>query len=297
MKEKTFSRSFGFLLIVVLIFLSAYVYFEMGGQGVKKPEQEKSSQAETSIEPDIAVEEKKEVIEEEEEPECVPSEVVSTPLLPLPKENPCIQIEKDVADFLNYLDNKTYFRNLNPETDAGARFKKVLKKLNACPPIPAEEISNPSNLLKNITHFFQALGKEDLYLIKEIITQEQDTIEIDFKMLFKWLLLVDDCPDPEGLRPSLDVLCQYAGFFLNTIGGRSYLFRRTPNVRLLTSYYCLLILHEADKKGENNYGLDIFPHIAPIKNEITNHPAFKFQTDYIEDLNRIERYYAQKRSL
>jgi len=296
MKEKSFFKALGLFLIVGLVVLSAYVFLEMGIQEEKEPEKEKPSKVETTIEPDIAAEEIEEVIDAKEDPEATPLDVVSIPL-PLPMEDPCIQIEKDASDFFRYLDTKKYILNRNPETDAYTRFKKILKKLNANPPIPAEEIKNPSNLLRNITHFFQALGKEDLYLIKEIIKKEQETIEIDFKMFFKWLLLDEDCPDPEGLRPSLEVLCQYSGFFMNTIGGRSYLFRRATNVRLLTSYYCLLILHEADKKGENNYGLDIFPHIAPIKNEFANHPSFKFQMDYIEHLNRIERYYVEKRAL
>ncbi len=295
MNDKFFFKILGLLLIVVLLFLSVYLYLEMGGKEINDPEKEKQFKAETSIEPDIAAEKINEVIEVKEEPEILSSEVVSIPQS-LTKEDPCILIEKDVADFFRYLDTKKDDLNLNLETNAYARFKNILKKLNSNPPIPAEEISNPSNLLKNITHFFQALGKEDLYLIKEIITKEQDTTEIDFEMFFKWLLLIDDCPDPENLRPSLDVLCQYSGFFLNTIGGRSYLFRQTQDVRLLTSYYCLLILHEADKRGENNYGLDIFPHISPIINEFTNHPNFKSQKDYIEHLNRIENYYVEKRS-
>ena len=294
MKENSFFKRLGLLLIVVLVFLSAYVYIEMRRNEVKEPEKEKPSNVETRIEPEIAADKIKEVVEMKEDPKIPPSEVVVIPI-PMPEEDPCIQIEKDVADFFTYLNTKKYVLNLNSESDAYAHFIKILNKLNANPPIPAEEIGNPSNLLKNITHFFHALGKEDLYLLKEIITKEQDTLEIDFRMFFKWLLLIEDCPDPEGLRPSLEVLCQYSGFFLNTIGGRSYLFRRTPKVRLLTSYYCLLILHEADKKGENNYGLDIFPHIAPIKNEFANQPTFTFQMDYVEHLNRIESYYEEKR--
>ncbi len=296
MKGKSFFNALGLLLIIALALLSVYVYLEIGGQKTKEPEKEKPAKVETAIEPDIAIEGINKVIEEKKEPETHPAKTISIPL-PLPEGEPCIQIEKDVTDFFRYLDTKKYVLNLNPESDSYARFKKILKKLNSNPPIPAEEISNPSNLLRNITHFFHALGKEDLYLIKEIIAKEKDTVEIDLKMFFKWLLLYADCPDPEGLRPSLEVLCQYSGFFLNTIGGRSYLFRRTVDVRLLINYYCLLILHEADKRGENNYGLDIFPHIAPIKNEFANHPAFKFQMDYIEQLNRIENYYVEKRSL
>jgi hypothetical protein len=116
-------------------------------------------------------------------------------------------------------------------------------------------------------------------------------------MFFKWLSLKNHCDCFEELKPSMESLYQYAGFFLNTIGGRAYLFRRTSTLRLLVSYYCLLVLHEADRTGENRYGLDIYPHIALVKNEITNYPAFQFQQEYIEQLSRLESYYLDKRNI
>jgi hypothetical protein len=108
-------------------------------------------------------------------------------------------------------------------------------------------------------------------------------------------MLGDRCPDPEEVRPSLDVLYYYAGFFLNTIGGRAYLFRRALGVRLLCSYYSLLIVHEADKQGKNSYGIDIFPFIAPLGKEILLYPNFHFTNDYILKLNELEKYYIQRR--
>ncbi|MBW1799420.1 MAG: hypothetical protein JRJ85_01690, partial [Deltaproteobacteria bacterium] len=99
----------------------------------------------------------------------------------------------------------------------------------------------------------------------------------------------------EGIRRSLDVAYQYAGFLLNTIGGRSYLFRRSVEIRLLMSYYCLLIIHEADKKGKNNYGIDIFPLIVSVAKEISLYPDFHFQDEYLQHLSRISDYYLTRR--
>jgi hypothetical protein len=56
-----------------------------------------------------------------------------------------------------------------------------------------------------------------------------------------------------------------------------------------------LIVHEADKKGRNSCGIDIFPLIEPLKNEIRYYPDFQFQEEYINQLGLIEGYYRKKR--
>ena len=70
--------------------------------------------------------------------------------------------------------------------------------------------------------------------------------------------------------PSLETLYEYAGFFLNTLGGRNYLMRRNAQLRILTSYYCLLILDKANDETLNRYGIDIRPHIKLVLSEIKN---------------------------
>jgi hypothetical protein len=91
------------------------------------------------------------------------------------------------------------------------------------------------------------------------------------------------------------VLYHYAGFFLNTIGGRSYLFRRPLGLRLLCSYYSLLILQEADKQGRNSYGIDALPFIAPLAREIALYPDFRFKQTYLKNLEEMEKDYVKKR--
>ena len=120
-------------------------------------------------------------------------------------------------------------------------------------------------------------------------------MEDNLDMFYRWLTLGDRCPDPEKLRPSGAVAYRYAGFFLNSTGGRAYLFRRSAGLRLLVTYYCLLIVHKADREGRNNYGIDTFAFVAPLKEEIGHNPDLQYQREYLEQLKWVESYYLQKR--
>ncbi|MCD6297524.1 MAG: hypothetical protein J7M30_10255, partial [Deltaproteobacteria bacterium] len=213
----------------------------------------------------------------------------------VPKEDYCARIEKNVGEFFHYLDEKAYVKKLNPKTDTYTQFKKILRRAAARPPFPAGENADPKMIIRNLYHFFRILDRKDLSLIRAVLKNEQDTMEISLEMFYRWLTLGDRCPDPENIRPSMTVLYQYAGFFINTTGGRAYLFRRPSGLRLLVSYYCVLIVHEADKKGRNSCGIDIFPLIKPLKNEIRYYPDFQFQEEYISQLGQIEDYYRKKR--
>ena len=215
--------------------------------------------------------------------------------LPSDKEDYCRKIEKGVEDFFTYLNKERYVRNLKADMDSYERFKRVMTILSSEPPVPAGENMDTLIMTRNIYHFYRLLENEDLRLIREILRNEADSLELNLDLFYKWLMVGDQCPDPEKTRPSLEVLYQYAGFFLNTIGGRAYLYRRPLNVRLLISYYSLLIVHEADKKGKNSYGIDVFPEITPLAREISLYPDFHFQNEYILQLTQLQNYYLKKR--
>ena len=214
---------------------------------------------------------------------------------PSEKEDFCRKIEKGVEDFFTYLNKERYVRNLKADMDSYERFKRVMTILSSEPPVPAGENMDTLIMTRNIYHFYRLLENEDLRLIREILRNEADSLELNLDLFYKWVMVGEQCPDPEKIRPSLEVLYQYAGFFLNTIGGRAYLYRRPLNVRLLISYYALLIVHEADKKGKNTYGIDVFPEITPLAREISLYPDFHFQNDYILQLTQLQNYYLKKR--
>ena len=212
-----------------------------------------------------------------------------------PKEDSCAQVEKNITEFFRYLDQKEYVRNPGSKIDTYMRFKKILNRLASRPPVPAGEGTDPTIIIKNIYHFYRVLDRKDLGLIRQIINKEKETLEFNLEMFFRWVGLGDRCPDPEGMRPSMEMLYKYAGFFINTTGGRACLFRRSSDIRLLVSYYCVLIINKADKKGANSDGIDILPYIEPIREEILLHSHFHFQSEYINKLDSLKGYYQSKR--
>jgi len=210
-------------------------------------------------------------------------------------EDSCSQIENDVREFFRYLDKKNYIRQIEKDPDTYKRFKNIITRLSARPPVPAGEGMDDNLLSMNIFYFFRRLDVIDLRLILEIVRNEADMLEINLDLFYKWLTLGDRCPNREMIRPSPEVLYRYAGFFINTIGGRAYLFRRPTGIRLLVSYYSLLILHKADKGSENSYGIDTFPEVVRLAGEISTYPGFHFQNEYIYNLNNIQNYYLKKK--
>ena len=214
--------------------------------------------------------------------------------LPYDMSSPA-EIEAEVTEFFAFLDDQEYVKRLDEDTTSYDQFEQMIRKLSSNPPIPAGEGMDLKYMYRNIFHFFRLLNRNDLYLIRETIRHETDSMELNLDLFYRWLTVQGPSPTSEGLRPSLDVRYQYAGFFLNTIGGRAYLFRRSLGLRLLISYYCLLIIHEADKEGRNTYGIDVFPTLLAVKNEIGNYPGLRYRDEYIRRLNTLESYYLAKR--
>ena len=214
---------------------------------------------------------------------------------PIDAEDRCREIEDRVQDFFTYLNKEAYIQDLETDTDIDERFETLMEKLSSQPPVPAGEGLDSLTMTRNVYHFYRVLDEDEIRLIKQILKNEAQYLEINLDTFFQWLMPAESCPDLDQARPSLDVLYQYAGFFLNTIGGRAYLFRRAAPVRLLTSYYALLIVHEADKRGENTYGIDIFPEISRLAREISVYPDFELQNTYIQQLTELQDYYLERR--
>jgi hypothetical protein len=282
-----------FLLIIILAGAAAYYFWQKGilQEKVQKIVSQPPDQARTDFE------------EEEESYDIKEEATTGEAGIPLPEsqsleesqpeEDAYAQMEREMVEYFAYLDGRGYVRDLLSAADSYGKFKKVARKLAANPPTPGGE--SKVVMAKNVTHFYRVLGKDDLFMIKEIMANEQKSLEFDIKMFYKWLTLGNNYSNPENIRPSDDVVYRYAGFFLDTIGGRAYLFRRTVALRLLVSYYCVLIVHDADKAGKNTYGIDVLPNIKTLREEISNYPDFKFSQEYIDQLTAIDNYYEQKR--
>ena len=217
------------------------------------------------------------------------------PIRPSDLQETCSQIEENVLDFFRHLDQKDYIRGMDSQPDTFRVFRGIIRKLSSQPPIPAGEALDSFILYKNVFYFSRLLNDKEIRLLQEIIKHETDTLEVNLDSFYKWLSTGNRCPDKERIKPSMNVLYPYAGYLINSIGGRAYLFRRRVALRLLISYYCLLIIHEADKTGKNSYGIDIFPQIAMVREEMRYHDDFYFQKAYLQKLDELSNYYLQKR--
>jgi hypothetical protein len=92
-------------------------------------------------------------------------------------------------------------------------------------------------------------------------------------------------------RPSLETMYAYASYLLETFGGRSYLLRRDSRIRLLTTYYCILVIDRAGDRQMNPNGIDIRPLIAATARDVRSQTGLVYQKQYLAELDRLARKY------
>ena len=57
------------------------------------------------------------------------------------------------------------------------------------------------------------------------------------------------------------------------------------------SYYCILIISEADREGYNPYGLDIRPHIELVSESIVQQSGLDNKDHYLDELVELKKTY------
>lgn len=229
----------------------------------------------------------------EEEPSILPEQEAT------PTENPvesrCRQLTTAMPDFFRHLDEQDYIKAYELEGGARKTFAKIIEKLTANPPKVVRETDSLFMILKNTTHFFRVLGKKNMALLKEIMAQESDMIEPTMALFHEWSIMEGQCEENKvAISLPIETLYEYAGFFLNTLGGQSYLFRRESRIRTLVKYYCVLILDRANTLVINKYGIDIRYPINTTIQEME--PAWKLvhKDEYLDTLYNLKAKYSSQ---
>jgi cell division protein FtsL len=245
--------------------------------------------------------EKIEVLEEEItdlKGKLIPSEKLAEVFgenpLPVPEEENKIsfsEIERQIAAFFAYLDDKEYVQAYKLNGGTYNQYELSVNKLSKKLPIVSGETDSLYNLFLNIAHFYRVLGKKRVLLIREILKNESEILESVLRTFYLWYMFENDTEEKIKGRPPLAVLYDYAGYFLNTLGGRSYLLRRDSKIRILSTYYCVRILDIANDKGLNSNGIDIRPHIELTFNDISNQIGLAHQKAYLIELENLKRKY------
>jgi len=205
------------------------------------------------------------------------------------KELAAGDISACVRKFFSYIDRKGYLKARGIEGTARDFCGSVLERLRASTPVVSGESQDAYILLKNISFFFRVLGKNDVLLIKDILAGEADIMEQTIKLFYLWTDPEQNIQDPERITLSLESRYEYAAFFLQTIAGRAYLFRRDSRLRLLVLYYSVCILDRANDRMLNKYGIDIRPPVTGLIEDMQHYRLLSDRRTYLGGLALIKK--------
>jgi hypothetical protein len=215
----------------------------------------------------------------------------SVELSPEQGEIDCEELERHIISFFTYLNEKGYGKSYGIQERTYDFFKRMVEQLSEKPPMVTGEMKDLSSLIRNMAHFYRILGKKEVELIKEIVRSESEIVESLVLIFFAWSNSGDRCESIIKGYPSLNVMYEYAGFFLNALAGKSYLLRRDSKVRILTTYYSILILDRANDETLNRHGIDIRPYIDFLFYEILNQRGLVYQRQYLAELVGLKEKY------
>ncbi|WP_457572870.1 hypothetical protein [Desulfolithobacter sp.] len=206
------------------------------------------------------------------------------------EEQECRELALRLHDFFTSLDKKEYIREFQLGRPSQEYFRALADKLLDNPPVVTREYDDLYTMLKNMAHFFRIIGKNNILLLKAIFDREGDRVEDVAADLYRWATLQCKSDRFSFVLP-LDKLYEYAGFFLNTIGGRSYLFRRDSQLRLLVNYYSILIIDWANREDANRYGIDIRQILPQLTQEIETSNQLVYKERYLDRLYELREQY------
>ena len=286
--KKRYSAALATLLIIVVVGILYLAWNYLSGSLPWQEPQETG-------EPQITWLEKQASGEKTVQPEEEPATLHLTPGKEQPSaapQNECLQTADKILLFFEHLDRQNYIREYGVKGSTLDYFRGIINKLIANPPVVVRETDDLFAILNNMAHFFRILGPKDILLIKDVLTHERELIEPTMALFYKWSEIAPNCPDAElNIDLPLAGLYEYAGYFINTLGGQSYLFRRELYLRILIRYYSTLIIDRANSADANRYGIDIRYTLDSLISEIQNNANLINKQEYLKNLVRLQENY------
>ena len=200
-------------------------------------------------------------------------------------------VEFQLSTFFTYIDHKKYLETHKLKGSSYPLFQDSVGTLTDNPPIITGETDNIFRVLKNLAHFYSVLGKNRINLTLDVLSNEHDIIEDAMRIFYLWFTMDHKELKKFKNRPSDEMLYLYSGYFLQTIGGRSYLMRRDSKVRTLSYHYSVLLLDRANNAKLNSLGIDIRPHIKASLNNIKNQLGLAYRHIYMSELDLLKEKY------
>lgn len=197
-----------------------------------------------------------------------------------------------IKHFYHHLDSQPYMIEYDLKESSEVHFSKLIQHLLNNPPIVSGEINDLFTILQNTAHFYRVIGKENIIILKGILDREKDEFETVLADFFSLLQAPSCLQEQFNLKFSEEALYDYAGFFLNTMGGRLYLFRRDSMSRMVVSYYAILLINRANANEANRHGIDIGPFIDQLIGEMeSTSKNFRLLDLYLDKLYELKELY------
>jgi hypothetical protein len=196
-------------------------------------------------------------------------------------------LEQDMMRFCRYLDGREYIKAHKLPEGTFRHFVKIVNNLAAYPPIVNGEATDPYKLKLNQEHFLRVIGRENIDLLLDILTHETELMESTAEMVYDWLNKGIEAKSPE-IRMTHKELYEYAAFFLTTLSGKSYLWRRDSKTRILATYYSVLIVDRANVEKANRFNVDIKPPVAQLMDDLVNYRNLSYRGLYLKKLKALE---------
>jgi hypothetical protein len=146
---------------------------------------------------------------------------------------------------------------------------------------------DPYKLKLNQEHFLRVIGRENVSLFLDILANETEMMESTAEMVFDWLNKGIETKSPE-IKMTQKELYEYSAFFLNTLSGKAYLWRRDSKTRILVTYYSILTVDKANREKMNRYNVDIKPPIAQLMDDLVNYRNLSYRGLYLKKLRAME---------
>lgn len=211
------------------------------------------------------------------------------------REEICAEDPVTIEKFYARLDGQEYIKSYKLAHSSKELINGMFQKLGATPPVVTRETDDLLTILKNTAHFFRVIGKDNIVLAKNILDKEKESYEDILASLYRLSSQPDCLQDRLGLAIPESVYYDYSCFFLNTMGGRLYLFRRDLKSRMLVNYYSILMVDRANQHGTNNHGVDIRPAISSLIEELENSgDQLKFKEAYLDQLYALKEKYPEE---
>ncbi|MBM4309431.1 MAG: hypothetical protein FJ119_00570 [Deltaproteobacteria bacterium] len=207
----------------------------------------------------------------------------------LPEGPGAASVQIRVMNFFRYLDSKGYAQRRGFDAGSQELFMTALQRLDTARPLIGGENQDLLALMKNMTFFFRTLGKDTLLTARDIVNGESAIMEPVMALFYEWLNPWQ--PQPEAPAVSREMMYAYTGFFLQSMGGRAYLFRRESGIRMLALYYSILVLDQANRDGLNSEGIDIVPPLEALIEEMRYSRRLSDRHRYLETLREIRGRY------